>query len=156
MAIMSSTGGTNSLHFTDNGGEPPGGWIGVETDTLTAFCTRNEIDRIHLVKCDAEGHDYHVLKGAIELFASNRIDVFQFEYNHRWVYARTFLKDVFDLVAGLPYRCGRLEPTSIELFDEWHPELDRFFQSNYVLVSRQALPWFTTHDGTFDSSNTYA
>jgi FkbM family methyltransferase len=156
MAIMSETGGTNSLHFDESSDRPPGGWITVETETLSAFCSAHRINYLHLVKCDTEGHDLKVLEGARELLLQKRIDVFQFEYNHRWVFSRCLLKDVFKLMQGLPYRIGKIEPTSIELFDEWHPELDRFFQSNYVVISEHALNWFNVHRGTFDESNTYA
>jgi len=156
MAIMSETGGTNSLHFDGSSEVPPGGWTTVQTSTLTEFCASHRVDRIQLVKCDTEGHDLKVLQGAKELFAARRIDVFQFEYNHRWIFARCYLKDVFDLIKDLPYRIGKLEPDSIEIYDEWHPELDRFFQSNYVLIADSALDWFTIRRGSFDGSNSYA
>ena len=52
------------------------------------------------------------------LLAAARIDVFQFEYNHRWVYGRSFLKDVFDLAAGLEYQVGKVRVRTVELFDE--------------------------------------
>lgn len=156
MAIMSETGGTNSLHFDGSADDPPGGWITVQTETLSAFCSTQGLNHLHLVKCDAEGHDLKVLQGAFQLFVQGRIDVFQFEYNHRWVFSRSFLKDVFELKRGLSYRIGKIEPASVELFDEWHPELDRFFQSNYVLISERALKWFNVHHGAFDESNTYA
>jgi FkbM family methyltransferase len=156
MALLSETGGTNSLHFDGSAEQPPGGWITVQTSTLMEFCARRGIDRIHLAKCDAEGHDFKILEGAKELFAAQRIDVLQFEYNHQWVFSRCYLKDVFDLVRGLPYRVGKLEPDSIEIYDDWHPELDRFFQSNYVLIAEAALGWFCIRRGSFDRSNTYA
>jgi hypothetical protein len=156
MAIMSETGGTNSLHFDGSADSPPGGWITIQTETLSAFCRARSLDHLHLVKCDAEGHDLKVLQGALDLLAQGRIDVFQFEYNHRWVFSKSFLKEVFEITRGFAYRIGKIEPASIELFDEWHPELDRFFQSNYVLISERALKWFNVHHGTFDESNTYA
>lgn len=156
MAVMSATGGTNSLHFGGSAEAPPGGWVKVETQTLTELFAARGLAKAHLVKCDTEGHDLKVLQGARDLLAARRINVFQFEYNHRWVHSRSFLKDVFDLIAGLPYRLGRVEPTSIELLAEWHPELDRFFQSNYVLIAEDSLSWFNLHRGTFDGSNTYA
>jgi FkbM family methyltransferase len=156
MAIMSETGGTNSLHFDGTGDDPPGGWITVQTETLFSFCNTQGLNHLHLVKCDAEGHDLKVLQGALQLFVQGRIDVFQFEYNHRWVFSRSFLKDVFDLKRGLSYKIGKIEPASIELYEEWHPELDRFFQSNYVLISEQAIKWFNVHCGMFDETNSYA
>lgn len=156
MAIMSETGGTNSLNFDGTTDAPPGGWESVETKTLSAFCGSRGIAHVHLAKCDTEGHDAKVIEGALELLAKRRIDVMQFEYNHRWVFSRSFLKDVFELVKGLPYHVGKLEPRSIEIYEAWHPELDRFFLSNHVLVSDAALGWFDVRRGTFDESNTYA
>ena len=134
MAIMSEMGGTNSLHFDGSAETPPGGWLRIRTETLTNFCLNNGIVHVHLAKCDTEGNDSKVILGAYELLSRGAIDVLQFEYNHRWVFSRTFLKDVFDLIQELPYRIGKLEPHSVELYDGWHYELDRFFQTNYVLL----------------------
>jgi FkbM family methyltransferase len=156
MAVMSATGGTNTLHYDGSADAPQGGWVDVELDTLTAFCSRENIAHIHLAKCDTEGHDFKVLTGARELLQAERIDVFQFEYNHRWVFSRTYLKDVFDLVVDLPYQIARVNPGRIEVFKTWHPELERFFESNYVLVRQPAMAWFTARQGSFDSANTYA
>lgn len=155
IAVMSTTGGTNSLHVDPGAGAPPGGWIDIDCTTLTRFCQEKNIAHLHLVKCDAEGHDLLALRGALDLFHQNRIDVFQFEYNHRWVLSRTFLKDVFDAVARLPYHVGRVCPGEIEVYSQWHPELDRFFEANYVLVHDNALQWFDVRMGGFDELNTF-
>jgi FkbM family methyltransferase len=144
MAIMSDTGGTNSLHFDDAAGTPPGGGIEVETNTLTEFCANHAIEHVHLTKCDAEGHDFKVLSGAKEMLRDARIDVFQFEYNQLWIASHSFLKDVFDLIQGLPYSVARVCPGSIEVYAAWHPELDR------------ALGWFATGFGSFYGTNTHA
>jgi FkbM family methyltransferase len=157
MAIMSETGGTNTMHFDGFvSTNPPGGWVEVRRTTVTEFCRSRGVQRVHLAKCDTEGHDLSVLRGAREMLAEGRIDVFQFEYNHRWVYSRTYLKDVFDLTKGLPYHVARIGPSSIEVLPGWHPELDRFFESNYVLVIENALGWFDVRRGHFDASNTLA
>lgn len=157
MAIMSQTGGTNSIHYDGSAGEtPPGGYADVETMTLTEFARSNRIERFDLVKCDTEGHDSKVIAGARPLLAERRIAVLQFEYNHRWILARSFLKDVFDTVSGLPYHVARIMPGHIELLPVWHPELDRFFEANYLLVRDDALTWFDARAGRFDDTNTYA
>jgi FkbM family methyltransferase len=155
LALMSATGGSNSLHFDHAAGAPPGGWIDVETDTLVNFCRLQALGHIHLAKCDAEGHDLAVLRGARELLCERRVDVFQFEYNHRWVFSRSFLKDVFELIDGLPYRVARIMPSHIEAFDGWHPELERYFEANYLIVRDDVLDWFDVREGRFDGSNTY-
>lgn len=156
-AVTSATGGTNTLHHDPTSGEPVGGWRKVRLDTLDTFCAANGIVHIHFAKCDTEGHDAKVLKGAAGLLSAGRIDVFQFEYNHRWIHARTFLKDVFDLAHGLVYRVAKVRRGGgIEVYPSWHPELDRFFEANYLLIHERALPWFECSFGTFDMSNTFA
>ena len=114
IAVMSDTGGTNTLHPDDARIAPPGGWAQVATTTLAQFCTEHGIDHVHLAKSDTEGHDLAVLRGARALLQDGRIDVFQFEYNHRWVFSRSYLKDVFDLTDGLAYKIAQssCRPTS--------------------------------------------
>jgi FkbM family methyltransferase len=156
MGVFSDTGGTNSFHFDQASADLALDFVDVTRMPIAIFCKEQSISHIHLIKCDTEGHDLNVLEGALPLFQTESIDVFQFEYNHRWVLARGFLKDVFNLVEGLPYRIARIEPDHIEVFDRWHPELDRFFQSNYLIVREPALGWFKTSYGHFNESNTYA
>lgn len=156
MAVMSDTGGTNSLVYDKEMALQALGFVQVELTTLDLYCAEASVDHIHIVKCDTEGNDLAVMRGATGLLAAGRIDVFQFEYNQRWINARAFLKDVFELVETLPYRVGRVMPESIELFDAWHPELERFYQSNYVLIRKTLLHSLNAKSGTFDGSNSFA
>lgn len=153
MTIVEETGGRNSLIAPDDNACES---IEVETVTMAEAFERLGIARDNLVKIDAEGHDAAILSGARKLLVAGRIDVVQFEYNHTWVHARAFLKDIFDLVAGLPYEAARIRPRRIEILDAWHPELERYFHANYLLVHSGALSWFDVHRGRFDESNTYA
>ncbi len=68
------------------------------------------------------------------MFRQGRVDVWQFEYNHRWLAGRAQLRDVFDFIADKPYRLGKLHADGIEVYEQWHPELERFFEANYVLI----------------------
>jgi hypothetical protein len=45
-----------------------------------------------MIKIDAEGHDLAVLRGGQQLLKTHAISVLQFEYNHRWIYSRTYLR----------------------------------------------------------------
>lgn len=144
---------TNSLHQVapDNGGPS----IQIETITLDEYCGKKGIDLIHFLKCDTEGHDMQVIAGGKGMFESGRIKVCQFEYNHRWIFSRHYLKDVFDFFSEFPYSIGKITPGGIELFGAWHPELERFFEGNYVLIHDSAFEWFPVRMGQFDSHNTY-
>ena len=155
-AVMSETGGTNSLSFDKTEGSRALKVLEVGKLTLDSFCAEHQIDHIDLVKTDTEGHDIHVLRGARRMLEEEKIDAYQFEYNHRWVHARAFLKDVFDFVDGMPYRVARLCPTHIEVFEAWHPELEHFFEGNYLILHERATGWFDTRFGRFDGSNTYS
>ncbi len=150
------TSGRNSLETESTRRDPSRERIVVETATLDGFCEANAITNAVLVKCDAEGHDAAVLSGAFRMLSEQRIDVFQFEYTKRWIDNRRFLKDVFELLERLPYTVARILPKRIEPYAEWHPELERFFSANYVVVHARALGWFELAHGRFDASNTYA
>ena len=102
--------------------------------TLDDFLVESQTSDVRMVKIDTEGHDCLVLEGASESLRLGRIEVLQFEYNWRWLTNRRSLKDVFELIKGKPYRLGKLRANSIDFYDAWHFELDRFFENNYVLI----------------------
>jgi FkbM family methyltransferase len=154
MYEVEPNGTTNSLHP-----DPfvPARRVVIRTQTADGFCAAAGIAKVHLLKVDAEGHDFSVLQGAARLLAEERVMVAQFEYNHRWIYARHYLKDVFDLVRGLPYAVGKLTPERVEVYDGWHFEMERFFEANYVLIHHTLLDRIPTVRGTFTmDDNTYA
>jgi FkbM family methyltransferase len=153
MHVGGETAGTNSLH--PDGMNPDGARVRIDTITALDYCSGNGVGTVHVLKCDTEGHDLDVLVGAKRLFDDERIVICQFEYNHRWIYSRHYLKDVFDLFQGGPYRVGKVTPTGVELYGGWHPELERFFEGNYVLLHPEGVRWLTTRTGRFDESNVY-
>lgn len=110
----------------------------VPTLRLDDFLAERRIDHVLFAKSDTEGHDLNVLLGASETLRQGRIDVWQFEYNHRWIGRRSFLRDVFGFIADKPYLLGKLYGNGIETYESWHPELERFFESNYVLIRRES------------------
>ncbi len=143
--------GTNSLHYL---GDPHADVIEVKTETLADYCSREGIRRVELAKVDTEGHDCEVILGAKKLLITGSISILQFEYNYRWVFARRFLRDVFDAISGLPYRLGKLQPNHVVLFEKWHFELERFFEGNYVLIHEGAIHRVPLRRAVWDKSNT--
>lgn len=157
MYVYSDCGETNSLYYNPTQADHPKiARVVVEKKTIRDYCANLDLGKIGLLKCDAEGHDMEILIGARELLARERVTVFQFEYNEQWIYSRHFLKDVFDFVHALPYMLGKITPTHIEFYDEWHPELERYFQGNYVLMHRESLCRFAHKRVRLDKRNTYA
>lgn len=148
MYIFSDNAGTNSLH--KDGLHPDLPFIEIEKTTIENYCSLNNILQIHFLKCDTEGHEMEVFKGAKTLFQNEAILVCQFEYNYRWVYSRHFLKDVFDLVEGLPYSIGKITGKKLMICEKWHPEIERFFEGNYLIVHDSAKEWFNIITGKID------
>ncbi len=126
----------------------------VAVDTLDNFMATWGIDHVTMVKSDTEGNDLAVLEGAAAVLSGGRIDVWQFEYNHRWLANRGSLFDVFRLIQDAPYRLGKLYGNGIELYEAWHPELDRFIETNYVLIRRGSIFEHWGRAARFDSANT--
>lgn len=129
--VVGELSGTNSLLRNDGATIEK-----VRTMSVDDFLHTEKIEHLLLVKSDTEGHDLNVLMGASEALRKGLIDVWQFEYNHRWIGGRAYLKDVFDFIADKPYLLGKLYENGIETYDMWHPELELFFESNYVLIRK--------------------
>ena len=148
--VFGPAAGINSLHAVPGMAHDQ---ATVPTTTLDAYAAEHRIRDFALVKVDTEGHDLSVLRGARALLAGHRVSVVQFEYNHRWIYARTFLWDAFEFLGGLGYQIGKLTPRGIEFYPGWDPELETFVEGNYVAcepsvaAALPAVPWWKAPDG---------
>ena len=144
--------GLNSMHPNPLRGDEE--QVSIIRATTTDFCKIHKINKVRLLKCDTEGHDMEVIRGSLPMLTNGDISVLQFEYNHRWVLSRYFLRDAFVAILKLPYRFAKLQSDCLLIFNEWHPELETFFEANYALVHVDALGWFPTKLGFFDHYNT--
>lgn len=154
MFVGQSDTGSFSLHedLTPKKSIPT---VEIIKDTIENYCQVNEIDNLLLVKVDTEGHDYEVIKGAYKMFLSENITALQFEYNLRWIYSKHFLKEVFDLFDGLPYKIGKISSDKVYFYNSWHPELERFFEGNYLIVHEKKIDMFPHTIGEFDDFYVY-
>jgi len=134
--VFAPGAGTNSLYR-------PGEGAGMSTEeitvtTLDAHARDHRLDAVTLVKIDTEGHDLAVLRGAGGLLAAGRIAVAQFGYNCRWIYARSFLRDAFELLEPLGYRVGKLTPGGVQFCPGWDPDLETFADGHYLACTPAA------------------
>jgi FkbM family methyltransferase len=127
--VVAPGAGTNSLHPSSAATVAA---KTVPTGTLDSYAAQSGVSRFGLVKVDTEGHDLTVLRGARTLLTEHRITVIQFEYNHRWVFARAFLRDAFEFLAGLGYLIGKLTPKGVEFYPGWDADLETFVEGNYI------------------------
>jgi FkbM family methyltransferase len=105
----------------------------VRVVTLDDELQRLDIDRVDLLKIDAEGYDLHVLRGARRALEAGRIAAVQFEYNASWAGAGSTLAAALALLEGAGFtvhllRGGGLEPVDYDRYGE------HFSYSNYVAL----------------------
>lgn len=149
LRLVHEGAGTNSLvPFAPHGDLREAAVETVSVTTIDAYCLGRGIQRVALLKTDAEGNDLRILRGASQLLSDKAIDCLQFEYNHRWIDARTFLADAFALLEPYGYVIGKVTPRGVEFYPRWVPDLETFIEGNYVachpeLASRlPSLPWW--------------
>ena len=144
--------GSSSLHSTTLPCDAVGLRESVHTCTLDTYCRDHDIFHIDLLKIDAEGHDFSVLRGAAGLLERRAIDLIQFEYNYRWISSRHYLKDVFDLASPWGYDVGKVTGKGIEWYPAWSSQLETLIEGNYVAArsdyagSLPSISWWAEAD----------
>lgn len=81
--------------------------------TGDTFAADLGVSRIDLLKIDAEGHDFAVLKGFETMLAAGAISVVQFEYNGFSIFSRTLLIDYYEFLEPLGYSIGKIRPNGV-------------------------------------------
>jgi FkbM family methyltransferase len=114
--------------------------ITVSCVSLDDYCLEKDLACIHLVKVDTEGNDFRVLEGARTLLRDGRVNYLQFEYNHRWIPFRNYLRDVFDLLEPFDYAIGKITAQGVEFYERWDPDLEKFLEGNYLLCRESCRP----------------
>jgi FkbM family methyltransferase len=95
-----------------------------------------EIDRlgwpsIDYLKIDAEGYDFHVLRGSTTLLKSHRVALGQFEYGDGWRLSGSTLTYAIRWLADLGYECFLLKSSGLYI-PEPAKYGEYFGYSNYV------------------------
>jgi FkbM family methyltransferase len=109
----------------------------VRATTLYSALEERGWSTVDLVKIDAEGFDFHVLRGAEHLLADHRIRLVQFEYNWSWMEAGSTLARARQLLRDHGYelylmRSGGLYTVPFTRYGEF------FSYANFVAVSPEA------------------
>lgn len=131
MEIVGDYAGTNTLTAV---GALNAQAVEVPVKTVDSIKDQRGIAEIDLLKIDAEGHDLVVLQGAKKALSEGAVGIVQFEYNWRWIAAKNSMRDVFELAKQFDYRVGLCSARDLITYVDWAPELDRYFENNYVLL----------------------
>jgi FkbM family methyltransferase len=77
--------------------------LSVQVSTLDTEIAKRKIDAVDFLKIDAEGFDFHVLRGAEQSLNNHQIDVIQFEYNSPWIRAGATLAGAYEFLQARGY-----------------------------------------------------
>lgn len=100
----------------------------------TDYCRENNIEMIHFLKIDTEGHEMKVLYGFEEMLNNEQIEIIQFEYGRTWLPPRCQLRDAYELLVPKGYVIGRLFPDGVCFSDYSMFRDEHFRMGNYIAV----------------------
>jgi FkbM family methyltransferase len=96
-----------------------------------------DLEHIHLLKVDVEGHELAVLRGCENAIRKGMIDLIQFEFNETNVISRTFFKDFWDLLSP-QYNLFRLLPNGEIHISQYTPSICEVFAFQNIVCVRKA------------------
>ena len=78
--------------------------VDVRVETVADYCARNGIERINLLKIDAQGYDLHVLRGARQMLDAGRIALFACEAVQAPLYeGQPTIRDILEFADDVRY-----------------------------------------------------
>lgn len=109
----------------------------ITVNTIDAFCTRENIERIDFLKLDVEGHELSVLHGAAGMLAEGLISMVQFEFGPANIYSRTFFFDFWSLLSE-SFAIYRIVPNGIAPIHYYGEHREIFLTTNYLAVKKHS------------------
>jgi len=112
----------------------------VKVDTLDNYCDKNNIDKIHLLKIDVEGHEYNVLKGSVKMFEENKIEIVTFEFGGTGIDTKIFLQDFYYFFKNYSKTLYRITASGylykIDKYNEIH---EQFRTTNFIALDKKLI-----------------
>ena len=99
--------------------------------TADEFCNENNVERIHFLKMDVEGHELSVLEGAKKLLDNHKIDYIQFEFGGCNIDSRTFFQDFWYLLSDR-YNIYKIVPRGLFQIKQYTELLEIFTCTNFL------------------------
>jgi FkbM family methyltransferase len=108
----------------------------IEVTTIDNYCSDNEINHIHLLKIDIEGHELDALVGTKDMIASKSIDIITFEFGGCNIDTRTFFQDFWYFFEEANFKLLRITPSGylypLNSYKEIH---EQFRTINFIAIS---------------------
>ncbi|MBS1553521.1 MAG: FkbM family methyltransferase [Bacteroidetes bacterium] len=106
----------------------------VSMTTIDDFCATHNVNHIHFLKLDIEGHELAALQGAQKLLSRGAVDVIQFEFGSVNIDSRTYFRDFYNLLHEQfeIYRIGE----KMQKIDRYDESMEVFLTTNYLATKK--------------------
>jgi len=101
---------------------------------LDTYIQEKNIEHIHFVKMDIEGHELKAMEGFGNYMNGNFIDYIQFEYGGANLDSHTCLMDIYQFLEERGFNIAKIMPKGL-VIRKYQPWMDNFHYANYVAVS---------------------
>ena len=103
----------------------------IKLTTIDSYCKMNNINQLHFLKLDIEGHELSALKGASNLLEQKKINFIQFEFGGCNIDSRTYFQDFWYLL-NENYTIYRIVKNGLQRIKTYNQELEIFNNINYL------------------------
>ena len=108
-------------------------WENVDTIRLDDYINKHQIQHIHLLKMDTEGHELAVLKSLGNYLNRDFVDFIQFEYGGTYLDANISLYDMYAILETAGFKIGKLHAQGIKMLS-YGPWIEDYRYANYVAI----------------------
>lgn len=111
----------------------------VKIDTVDNYCRKNDIERIHLLKIDVEGHELDVLFGAANMIRDKSIGMISFEFGGCNIDTRSFFQDFYYFFNNFNMSMFRITPSGYLYPINSYKEIFEQFRTTNFLAIQESL-----------------
>ncbi len=110
----------------------------VEIRKLDEVVLQLNLDVIHLLKIDVEGHELDVIYGADQMIASGRVKIIQFELGGSSIDTHTTFKDIYDYLTVCQFAIYLIQRRGTQEITSYNYLYEQYSTTNFIAVHRSA------------------
>lgn len=107
----------------------------IALSTIDNYCEVNNLQRIHFLKLDIEGHELKALNGAKKMMGEKKIDFIQFEFGGCNIDSRTYFQDFYLLLKD-NYKIYRILRNGLFEISKYKETYEIFTTINYLAIRK--------------------
>ncbi|MHA1768066.1 MAG: FkbM family methyltransferase [Promethearchaeota archaeon] len=107
----------------------------IKLTTIDLFCKYKQIDMIHFLKLDVEGHEFNILNGAKGMISKDKILTIQFEFGVCNIDSKTFFRDFYYFLNN-KYDIYRILKDGLIKITEYNYKIEIFDVTNFIAIHK--------------------